>query len=226
MSPGPPAPYEFDASLPLTTAPPGTNILVTGDAIDDARNLALSLVTAGNARGEGMLVVSTLVDGETMLANCGAMCDDLDRSRLAVVDCIGGEDEQRRFSSRVAAITTPGDLTRIGIETSALYDVFDQQEVGRVRVGILSVSTLLMYADLQAVTRFVNSVTSRVVAMDDLGVFVINPETRDERAVEAIDHLCDARIDVRRSGDEEEPELRVQGLETGPVDWTPFELEA
>ncbi|UPV73451.1 hypothetical protein M0R89_12965 [Halorussus limi] len=214
-------PYEFADDLPLGSIEPGTNLLVAGPAMGGARRLALRLVAEGNDRGEGMVLVSTDKASGKLLSECDGLCTDLGRSPLGVVDCVSRGSGSGRFADRVETVSSPGDLTGIGIEFSGLYQNIHRAGTERVRAGLYSVSTLLMYADFQTVSRFVHTVSGRIAATDGLGVFFIDPATQDQKVVSTVTQLCDARVDVRER-DDGGSELRVRGLRDQPREWTPF----
>lgn len=213
--------YEFGSEVPLDDIEPGTNLLVAGPSMGGVRRLALRLVTDGNDRGEGMLAVTTTKSGEKVRDECKRLCGSLDRSRFGIVDCVSQQQGSRRTPEYVETVSSPGDLTGIGIEFSGLYQRVHRNGNERVRAGLFSLSTLLMYAEFRTVSRFVHTLTGRISATDGLGVFLVDPTTHDERVVNTIAQLCDARIDVRES-DGGGPELRVRGLPDQPNGWTTF----
>jgi uncharacterized cupin superfamily protein len=208
--------YEFPAGVPLESVPPGTNLLVVGPG--RARDVALGLSTP--AGDEGTLLVSTALDGRSLLDRYEAVAGPPDRSRLGVVDCTGGDSDQQRFEAHLEPIAHPGDLTGIKIEFSMLYETLAGQGIEGIRIGLFSASEMAKHADLRDVSRFVHMLTGRVIATDDLGVVVVDTAT-DDRVVEQLARFCDARVDVR-----EEPglELRVQGLADQPGEWTDVTL--
>ncbi|WP_276300838.1 RAD55 family ATPase [Halorussus lipolyticus] len=212
--------YEFDDDLPIEGVEPGTNLLVSGATMAGTRDLALRLVTAGNERDEGMVLVTTNKGGEKVLSECDRLCGGVERDRFGIVDCVSKQHGRERFSERIETVSSPGDLTGIGIEFSGLYQTIHRASAERVRAGLYSLSTLLMYSEFQTVSRFVHTVSGRIAATDGLGVFLIDPSTQDERVVSTMTQLCDGRIDVReRDGDRE---LRVRGLSGHSREWTEF----
>lgn len=214
-------PYEFGDDLPIRGVEAGTNLLVAGPAMGGARDLALRLVTAGNDRDEGSVLVTTNKGGEKLLSECAELCGDFRRSSFGVVDCVGKQHGRDRFGDRITPVSSPGDLTGIGIEFSGLYQTLYRDTTERVRAGLFSLSTLLMYAEFRTVSRFVHTVCGRISATDGLGVFLIDPSTQDERVVSTITQLCDGRVDVRER-DGGSRELRVRGLDDQPHGWIGF----
>lgn len=221
MSKQRPAPYEFADDLPLGGVEPGTNLLVAGPTMGGARRLALKLVADGSDRGEGLLLVSTDKASAKILSECDGLCSEFGSSPLGVVDCVSKGSGSGRVADSVETVSSPGDLTGIGIEFSGLYQNIHRSGTERVRAGLYSLSTLLMYAEFQTVSRFVHTVSGRIAATDGLGVFLVDPATQDEKVVSTMTQLCDARVDVR-ARDDGASELRVRGLRDQPRDWTAF----
>lgn len=215
--------YEPPEWLPLDDLDPGTNVVVTGDTATGARHVALSLA-AGGPDTEGLLLISADVDGASLLAHCEDLVGALDRSRVAVVDCSGVEDEQRRFEPGADPIDDPGDLTAIGVESSRLYERLADRDYDGIRIGVVSVSTLLLEAELTDVARFLHMLTGRVVATGDLGVYLVDSTAGDRRATETLERFCDRRVTVRRE-DDGRPAIRVDDIARpgGLGEWTAFD---
>lgn len=210
--------YGFGDDLPVAPIEPGTNILVAGATMAGARELALRLVAEGNADGDATLLVSTNRRGEKLVGECDRLCPGLDRSRFGVLDC--AKDRGGDRGPRVESVSSPGDLTGLGIEFSGLYEALHRESDARIRAGIYSISTLLMYSDLRTVSRFVHTLGGRIASTDGLGVFLIDSTAQDQRVVNTITQFCDGRIDVRESADGSE--LRVRGLDGQPSTWVGF----
>jgi KaiC/GvpD/RAD55 family RecA-like ATPase len=209
--------------LPVDDLDPGTNVVVSGPTATGARHVALALATAG-APEEGLLLVSADVGGESLLAHCESVGGDLDRERVAVVDCSGADDAQRRFAPGVGEIDGPGDVGAIGMEASRLYEELIERGHDGIRVGAVSVSTLLLESDLSTVSQFLHALTGRVVALGDLGVFLVDSAAGDRRATETLERFCDRRVTVRRE-DDGRPAVRVDDVARpgGLGDWTAFD---
>lgn len=213
--------YEFPAGVPLEAATPGTNLLVSSPSGLLARELALDLLTAASP-SEGLLLVSADLEGYELLDRLDTPARSVDRSRLGVVDCTGpGERADERFTTHAEPIANPGDLTSIEVEFSVLYDKL-AAAASSIRVGLLSLSSLLAHASFQAVSRFVHMLTGRIIATEDLGVFAIDSAIEDERTVETLSNFCDRHVRVRPAGDGG-VELRVDERLAEPGTWTTLE---
>jgi hypothetical protein len=215
--------YGVPEYLPVDDLDPGTNVVVSGPTAAGARGVALSLLTGGGD-AEGLLLVSADVDGESLLAHCDDVVGALDRERVAVVDCSGVSDDQRRFDAGVVPIEGPGDLGAIGIESSRLYESLAEREYDGIRIGVVSVSSMLLDAPLPEVSRYVHTLTGRIVATGDLGVYLVDSAAGDPRAVETLERFCDRRVTVRRENDGR-PAVRVDDIgRAGDMgEWTAFD---
>lgn len=211
--------YEFE-DLPLSPIEPATNVLVAGPAMSGTRNLFVRMLAPPADSGEGTIVVSAGTNADRLFEQFRTVGGPVDGRRFGVVDCGGHLQAPDADGPTVATVSSPGDLTGIGMELTDLYESFYDRGVRRLRTGLNSISTLLMYADLQPLFRFLHVFTGRISTADSLGVFVIDPTSHDDRTTRTISQLYDARIDVREG--DGGPELRVRGLPGQPTDWTPF----
>lgn len=209
--------YQFGAALPLGGIRAGTNLLVEGSSVDGAGALVDQLLTSGRTPGEAGVLVSTDGPGAAAVRRLEGAAN------VGVVCCGAGSDEVVGDGFVATSVGSPADLTGIGIQFSKVADAVGVGG-GSLRVGVDSISTLLMYAeDPRSVFRFVHALTGRVTAMDALGLFVVDPEAHDERTLAMVRGPFDGRIRVRAG--ERSPELRVTGLAGQPDGWQPFDVE-
>jgi KaiC/GvpD/RAD55 family RecA-like ATPase len=98
--------------------------------------------------------------------------------------------------------SSPEDMTGVGIKFSELLEGFyTERGYTRNRTLFVSVSTLLMYSDLQTVFRFLHVFASRVENAGALGLFVIQSEAHDARTMNTLSQLFDGVIEVDDDGD-------------------------
>jgi hypothetical protein len=211
--------YEFE-DVPIDGVRPGTSLLVAGPALAGTRELALTMLTAGERTREGLLLLAADEGGAELLADYEAVGGTFDRDRMAVIECggpPGGTDDEN-----IRKVRSPSDLTGIGIEYSSLYEGLYAEGVDRARTGLFSVSTLLMYADeVQPVFRFLHTLTGRVRSADGLAVCVVDPSSHDQQTLGSISQTFDGRVDLReRDG---EAEIRIRGLPEQSSEWTAFD---
>jgi len=204
---------EFESALPLDSVVSGNNLLVSGPSESGACEAALRLVLAADDREEGMLIVSADVDSRSLLERCQSLRSSLSLSRVGVVDCaVGDVDWQQRFAAVDEPIDGPGDLAAINTQLSVLYETLSERELDGIRIGVFSVTSLLLEAPFQEVSRFLHMLTGRVIATDDLGVYLVDPAAVDDGAVESLEAYCDGHVQVR-PGDESRYQCRIDGLD-------------
>jgi KaiC/GvpD/RAD55 family RecA-like ATPase len=211
--------YRFEG-MPIEPVPPGTNLLVAGPPFAGTKAVALRMLAAGELADEGLVLVATDDTGASILEEYTEIGGTFDRARMAVIDCdataTDSEDENIR------PVRSPGDLTGIGIEFSSLYEGLYAEGIERVRIGLFSISTLLVYADeLQPVYRFLHTITGRVRSAEGLATCVIDPAAQDEQTISSVAQTFDGRVDVRQT-DDGSHQLRVRGLPDQPDGWQAF----
>ena len=207
---------------------PGSTVLVSGEGFSAAEDLARAMVVDGTARDEGALFISTNKSAKKLLAACRRTRPSLDTSRIGIIDCTGQEVGQASADAKVKYVSTQSDLTGIGMRFSALYEsLYAAAADGRIRTGLLSLSSLCMYVDLRTLFRFAQTLSGRIDSAGGLGVMSIDPTTHDTQTVNTLSQAADGKIEVRDydgDGGEYDGELRVRGLPDQPTDWTPFSL--
>jgi KaiC/GvpD/RAD55 family RecA-like ATPase len=199
--------YDLTADLD-TEVLPGTNILITGPPLTGKRSLALDILATGVEKGEGAIMVTTK-DSATRVLKDFERRTAYEGRPVAVVDCVTrqqGVDEVRE-DKRIKYTSSPVDMTGIGIKLSEFLQAFHQdQGIKRNRIMVHSLSTLLMYADLQTVFRFLHVFTGRIQSVDGLGIFCIDSTSHDEQAMNTLTQLFDGVI---RMSEDEPPEIRL-----------------
>ncbi|MFB6296847.1 MAG: hypothetical protein ABEH66_08445 [Halobacteriales archaeon] len=207
--------------IPVPAFEPGTSVLVAGPITSAARELALTLAVSGESPS-GSVIASTNTDGETLLNQCEALSPGLDRASIRIVDATGG-DTAAASPEWLRRVSTPGNLSALGMELSAATDELAAADLAPIRTGVCSVSGLLEVADFRPVSRLIHLLVGRVDAIGGVGVFYVDTATCDERVTDTLAKLCDGRIDVREARDRGD-ELQVQGL-PGAVDgWRAFRI--
>jgi KaiC/GvpD/RAD55 family RecA-like ATPase len=196
----------------------GTSLLVTGNA--PSYSFSHETISESIESDEGTVYVTTERSAREVLEEY----EDYDTSRFGVVDCVsesqGLEDTERKEKVRFAS--SPSDMTGIGIEVSDLLEEFwENRGIERNRVCLESVSTLLMYSNLETVFRFLHVFTGRVRSIDGLGLFFIKPGMHDEKEFSTLRQLFDGRVEIKE--DDGSTQIRVSGLTEEPTDWVSVE---
>ena len=187
---------------------PGTSILVSGPPLTGKRALSLDVLAEGTRAGEAAIVVTTKDGAERVLDDYRDRVEIEDRP-VAVIDCVTRQQGvgEVRDDDRVKYTSSPVDMTGIGIKLSETLESFYQgYGVDQTRVMVHSLSTLLMYSDLQTVFRFLHVFTGRIQSVDGLGLFCIDSTAHDEQTMNTLKQLFDGIVTTEEDA---EPSLRL-----------------
>ena len=195
--------YELGPELENRSIDPGTNILVAGPPLSGKRSLAFEMLAYGANSGEGAVIVTTRDSSDRVLTDFRSLLDDPDGAHLGVVDCVTQHQGRSANDTDLVKYTSsPVDMTGIGIKFSEFIEEFyDQRNVKRNRVAIDSLSTLLMYSDLQTVFRFMHVLTSRIEDADAVGVHVLESTAHDAETMNTLKQLFDGMVKIEETGD-------------------------
>jgi hypothetical protein len=172
---------------------PGSNLLISGASTDSESALLDALGEA--PAGETTVVITTNRPADWVVSGIR------DRGRepkgnLGVVDATG-QNSPDYDGVLVARPSSPGDLTGISLAFAKLVQRFEQAGAGdRLRVGVASVSTLLMYSEVRTVFRFLHVFTSRIQSADLFGLFALDPGMHDDQTVNTVRAIFDAEARV------------------------------
>jgi KaiC/GvpD/RAD55 family RecA-like ATPase len=211
--------YELGAVFSDVEVDPGTNVLVEGPPMSGKRELGLDVLARGSRDGEGVIVVTTKDSADRVIEDYAGHVEGVEPV-IAVVDCVTKQQGMGTAteSDLVRYASSPVDLTGIGIELSELLRaLYQQRNITRNRILLHSLSTLLMYSDLQTVFRFLHVFTGRVQSADALGLFVVDSSAHDEQTVSTLKQLFDGILTVRES-EAGDFEARLMGIDGG-TDW-------
>lgn len=205
--------YHVEGVLPgVGSLPPGSSLLVTGAPMTGKTELALSILESGVERGEHALVVTP--DGKA-----GRIRSRLpETDRIHVVDC-SGSGGAFDDTDLVKFVSSPGDLTGIGIGIAKCTQSIGDRASDGVRLAVLSLSTLLRYTDLDSLFNFVHVLTGRIEAAGYLGVFTMDPTVHDQSTVNTIKAQVDGVVEIRE-GAGGNHEARVVGVSEASNEWT------
>lgn len=187
---------------------PGTNILFTGPPLTGKRALCMDLLAEGVKNGEGAIAVTTKDSAARVLKDFESRTP-YEGKPVAVVDCVTKQQgvADIREDSRIKYASSPVDMTGIGIQLSEFLQAFYQERnIKRNRVMLHSLSTLLMYSDLQTVFRFLHVFTGRIQSVEGLGLFCIDETAHDAQTLNTLKQLFDGVVRTEEGG---EPEIRL-----------------
>jgi KaiC/GvpD/RAD55 family RecA-like ATPase len=194
----------YDLGPPLDVeVEQGSNLLLSGPALTGKKQLAFDILASGVRNGEGAIVVSNTDGAKRVFEALEERVDYTDRP-VAIVDCVTRQQgvSEARDDAQVRYTSSPVDMTGVGIKFSELLEEFyEQQAIERNRVFLDSLSTLLMYSDLQTVFRFLHVFTGRVQSVDGLGLYAIDSTAHDDKTMNTLKQLFDGVIETHEDGD-------------------------
>jgi len=206
------------------TPTPGTSVLIAGPAMTGKRELLYELLADDGGPDRGTAVVTTRKRAATIREEYREHHPDLPDERTFLIDCVSRQHGQGRSDDgRTRYVSNPGDLTEIGIRlTGFMQRLHEDPEVTGAGIGLHTLSTTLMYADLSRVFQFVHVLTGRVESSGFVGAFVLDTPTAGN-AEAILSGAFDAKLEVREADDDAGTrQVRGRGTDVAPRTWTPF----
>ncbi len=204
----------------------GSNIMLIGPPMCGKEIILFSILYYGAAKNENAVItVTTRESARNILDWFDEQKLTLPLSRIGIVDCVtktlGGaavENENIKIAS------SPVDLTGIGVKISQFFEeFFMKKNIKKTQLHINSLSTILMYSNIQTVFRFLHVFTGRIKAAGSLGIYVIESGMHDEQAISTLKQLFDGMIEIKSENDKYF--IRVVGLSSKPTNWFEYEIE-
>jgi len=193
--------YELGGPLGEREVAPGTSLLLSGPPLRGKLSVGYDLLDAGARRGEGSIIVSSRHSATRIRTEHPTLFDH--GVPVGVVDCVTKHQGHGTIADTdyVQYASSPEDMTGIGINFSELLEQFRSSEgMDQTRALFVSVSTLLMYADLQTVFRFLHVFTTRIEDANTLGLFVVQSEAHDPQTMNTLSQLFDGVIETTSDG--------------------------
>lgn len=207
--------YEFE-HLPLNPIRPGTTLMLAGPPHIGTREFGLQLLD--RPTDEGAIYVSADKRATTLLEKCQQLDIETTPEQTHVIDCV--DDTTTGLEASINPVSSPSDLTGIGMRASDAYQQLHQKGLSRIRMGFFSLSTMLLFGSLRTMSRFVHVFSSRIDDRGGLGVVHLNPTIHDQRELQTLAQFCSGRIDIRAT--EGGRELRARGLPNQSGSWESF----
>lgn len=220
--------YDLSAVLDvedMASVDPGTSLLVAGPAMSGKETFVLDALGDGLEAGETAIAVTTDGPVTSVIAGLEARVDDIDYSRVGVVDCranSGDEGPETDSDAYVHHVRAPSDLTGIGIGITKGFERFREQGYDRGRVALASLSTMLNYTDRQTVFKFCHVLSARLDNSEYVGLFTIDDTAHDDQTMGVLKQAFDGMVEIREDEAGGGREARVRGLGPEPSDWVPL----
>ncbi|WP_246045654.1 DUF7504 family protein [Halorussus ruber] len=107
----------------------------------------------------------------------------------------GGSNTSNVADQAVETLSSPGDLTGLGIKLSEILKGWDRND-NRTVACFDSLTALLQYADLQTVYKFLHVLTGRFDAADVSAHFHLDPDACDQQTVSTLTSLFDTVVEL------------------------------
>ncbi len=204
----------------------GSNIMLIGPPMSGKEVILNHIMYQGAARNDNAVITVTTNRSATQILEWFKENKlVLPLSRIGIIDCVtkslGGavvENENIKIAG------SPVDLTGIGVRIGQFFDdFFMKKNIREVQLHINSLSTILMYSNIQTVFRFIHVFTGRIKAMGALGIFVIESKIHDERVITTLKQLFDCMIEIKSENDKNF--IRMVGLSPKPTPWLEYEID-
>lgn len=200
----------------------GTNIMLIGPPMCGKDELIHYLLCNVLAANNAAVFVSTREPGNNVMDKFEQCPSKVSTNLLGVVDCVtktlgmGATD-----SENVKMASSPVDLTGIGVKISQFFEKFWMKEQVRdTWLCINSLSTILMYSNIQTVFRFLHVFTGRIKAANAIGLYVIEDGMHDEKTITTLKQLFEGAIEIVEGTNGHR--LRIIGLTPRPTPWFEF----
>ncbi len=145
-------------------------------------------------------------------------------ARVGIIDCVTRAlGVNAADTASVRHISSPVDLTGVGVRVSQFADEFGHAEADGYRLCIDSLSTMLMYSSLPTVYRFMHMIAGRVAMQRNLGVYVVDEDMHDAQTIATLKQLFNAVLQVKNNGDH--TFVRASGLTSRPTSWFEYEVQ-
>ncbi|MCT8336672.1 hypothetical protein FKB36_03955 [Methanoculleus sp. Afa-1] len=224
--------YTYETGIPAIEKEYGglraaTNILLLAPPLSYAELLACRI--ASPQPGEWAVAISTDERASDVIGSFrrfGAA-----RNRVGIIDAVTKNSVPTlRDTAMAKFVTSPLDLTSMGIKFSRMVeDMWKEAVVAEppgpmpppIRFCLHSVSTLLMYSQLEVTYRFLHVITNRVKKLEGIGIYTLNSESFDERTISTIKQLMNTVIEVRveDGGGTVKRDFRITGIRGRTTPW-------
>jgi KaiC/GvpD/RAD55 family RecA-like ATPase len=203
----------------------GSNIMLIGPPMS-GKELILNLIMYHGAtiNENAVITVTTRESANHILEWFKENKLNLPMDRIGIIDCVsktlGGEVKEDE-NIRIAG--SPVDLTGIGVKISYFLEIFNvKRNIQKNQLHMNSLSTILMYSNIQTVFRFLHVFTGRIKSIGGLGIYLIESGMHDEQAIATLKQLFDGIIEIRSENDTNF--IRVVGLSQKPTSWFEYEI--
>lgn len=204
----------------------GSNIMLIGPPMSGKETILNNIMYNGAVKnGNAVIKVTTRNPASQILEWFNENNMSLPDSKIGIIDCITktiGKEAVETENIKIA--NSPVDLTGIGVKISQFFeDFFIKKKITEIQLHVDSLSTLMMYSNIQTVFRFLHVFTGRIKAAGAMGLFLVEDGMHDEKDIITLKQLFDGLIEVKIENNSNF--IRVVGLSSKPTPWFEFEID-
>ncbi|MBW6517131.1 MAG: RAD55 family ATPase [ANME-2 cluster archaeon] len=203
----------------------GSNIMIIGPPMSGKETIVNNIVYKGLKTGDAAVIVTTREPGENVVDWFNYNNLDIPLDHLGIVDCVTKTlGVPTSDTETIRRASSPVDLTGIGVKISQFLEEFwMKKNIRKTWLCINSLSTILMYSNIQTVFRFLHVFTGRVKASGAIGIYVVEDGMHDNQAVATLKQLFDGVIEIRQENDIHY--IRTTGMSQKPSPWYEYSIE-
>ncbi len=202
----------------------GSNIMLIGPPMSQKEDILYNIMYHGAAVNENAVISVTTLGSATYITEWFKENKlALPMSIVGIIDCItestGGSVCE---TESIKIVSSPADLTGIGVRISQFLEDFLKNN-RKIQLHINSLSTILMYSNIQTVFRFIHVFTGRIKAAGAMGIFVVDSGMHDNYTMATLKQLFDGIIEIKEENDRNY--IRTVGLLSKPTPWLEYKIE-
>jgi KaiC/GvpD/RAD55 family RecA-like ATPase len=200
----------------------GSNIMLIGPPMSGKEVILRQIMYHAAVNEEALIIVTTQESGAHILEWFHENKLTLPLLGIGIVDCVTKNRSSENESIKM--INGPADLTGIGVRISQfIREFYREKKMLKIQLHIDSISTLLMYTNIEMVFRFLHVLTARIKANGGLGIYTLDSQMHDKRDISILKHLFDYMIEIKSENDKKF--LRMVGLSSKPTQYFEYETE-
>jgi hypothetical protein len=178
----------------LTQLDGATNVLLAEPPLGTGREACTSLLI-GDGSEQSVVFVSYTRQASACVEQLAEADSIADLGVITVGDASAAVEDD---SVVTESVSTPSDLTGLGIEIGQFLSEFDAP----VTICFDSLTSMLQYVDVQTAYEFLHAITGQVHAAGARAHFHIDPSAHSEEDVAGLASLFDARVTLEDDGHE------------------------
>ena len=204
----------------------GSNIMLIGPSMTGKEVILNNAIFGSLTRNDNAaIIVTTREPALHILERFKKNNSYLSLSKIGFVDCCSKTNTDEAVENRnINIVISPADLTSIGVKISQFFeDFFVRNNIQKIQLHINSLSTILMFSNIQTVFRFLHNLTGRIKMKGALGIYVVDSGVHDKQTIATITQLCDGLIEVKSENNRNF--IRIVVFSSLPTSWFEYKIE-